>query len=57
MSVWLTLTYERGIRHGRMGYRGVYGRVACPCLQAVLRGKEMNSTEVRLHYARWDINE
>lgn len=26
-------------------------------LQAVLRGKEMNSTEVRLHYARWDINE
>ena len=27
MSVWLTLTYEKGVRHGKMGYRGVYGRV------------------------------
>ena len=39
MSVWLTLTYVRGIRHGRMGYRGVYGGVACPWFASGLEGQ------------------
>ena len=38
MSVWLTLTYEKGVRHGRMGYRGAYERVMWPWFATGLEG-------------------
>lgn len=39
MSVWLTLTYEKGVGHGRMGYRGVYGRVMWTWFASGLEGQ------------------
>lgn len=57
MSVWLPSLMKGG--SGTAGWVTEVSMAGWRArgLQAVLRGKEMNSTEVRLHYARWDINE
>ena len=34
-----TLIYEMGVEHGRMGYRGAYGRVMWPWFATGLEGQ------------------